>query len=92
MGGCQASRGHGYQRALGRVTGVRTLRAGEELSDVVVVAGENRNAHVAFASDDDAQVAINPGFVVGLPELLVEKPRGKTLRRGEIEAASVVRL
>ena len=70
----------------------RILRAGEKPTDLVVVAGEHREAHVAFASDDDAQVAVNPGLVVGLPELLVEKPRGKTLRRGEIATAGVVRL
>jgi hypothetical protein len=32
----------------------KLLRAGEEPSDLVVVADENRDAHVAFVSDDDA--------------------------------------
>jgi hypothetical protein len=37
-------------------------------------------------------VTINPGLVVGLPELLVEKTRGMLLRRGEVATAGVVRL
>ena len=57
-----------------------------------MVAGEHSDALVAFASDDDAQVAVNPGLVVGLPELLVEKTRGKLLRCDEVATADVVRL
>ena len=59
---------------------------------MVVVAGEHRDAHLAFASDDDAEMAINSGLVVRLPELLVEKPRGKMARRSQIAATGVVRL
>ena len=70
----------------------RILQAGEELSDLVVVAGKHSDTLVAFASDDDAQVAVNPGLVVGLPELLVEKTRGQLLRCGEVATAEVVRL
>ena len=57
-----------------------------------MVAGEDGDALVAFAGDDDTQVAVNPGFMVGLPELLVEKTWGALLRRGEVAPAGVVRL
>ena len=68
------------------------LRAGEKPSDLVVVAGEDGDTLVAFAGDDDTQVAVNPGFMVGLPELLVEKPWGVLLRCGDVATAGVVRL
>ena len=70
----------------------RSLRACEELSDLIVVAGEHSDALVVFASDDDAQVAVNPGLMVGFPQLLVEKPWGKMAHRSQIAAAGVVRL
>lgn len=68
------------------------LCAREELSDLVVVAGQDRDTLVTFASDDDTQAPINPGLVVRLPELLVEKARGALLRRDEVATTGVVRL
>jgi hypothetical protein len=68
------------------------LHAGKKLSDLVVVAGEDGDTLITLASDDNTQVAIHAGFIVRLPELLVEKTRGALLRCGKIAPAGVVDL
>ena len=70
----------------------RILRAGEKPSNLVMVAGEDGDPFIIFASDDYAQVAVYPGFIIGFPELFVEKTRGVLLCRGEMAIARVVRL